>query len=277
MGNRRPPEADTGLVHAAGQVYDRGHDSPRHRLGPFQGVLHRGRQRAVPVVFQNAPAAFDRVVLAVIRRIVCRFQRQLPPVRELDQALHEPRAGTGDFQAVVQVDQRPTHTAMRGLAIGPLQLQAIRHKVAGACPSADRSRDVPKTTFSGSPSTSRMPAGASTASGCTSWSAARADFRPRATPRRENSPIFTLALVSSEMRSVSGSYAARTWTCRRLSKIASVSGTFFGSSGSCVLFRSWRMTFTYCVSPMGPFCRARVEVQTPLVASVYAVKYASVG
>ena len=86
---------------------------------------------AVPTVLQDSPAAFDPVVLAVIRRVVGQFQRQLVAVGELDQTFHELRAGTADLRAVVQVDQQPIHAGMCGAAMIPPQFQAIRHEVAG--------------------------------------------------------------------------------------------------------------------------------------------------
>jgi len=50
---------------------------------------------------------------------------------------------------------------------------------------------------------------------------------PRDQPRRENSPILTFAFVSSETRSVPASAADRVCTTIRISKIASVSESFF--------------------------------------------------
>ena len=91
---------------------------PCHRFGPLQSGLNGSQQRTVPVVFQDTPAAFDQIVLAVIRWVVCQFQRQLVSVREINQTLHELRSGTGDFRAVVQIDQQPTHAGMCGLAVG---------------------------------------------------------------------------------------------------------------------------------------------------------------
>ena len=130
-------EADAGLVDTVQQMHDRSHPTPCHRLGPLQSGFDGSQQRAVPVVFQDTPAAFDRVVLAVIRRVVRQFQCQLMPIRELDQTLHELRSGTGDFRAVVQIDQQPAYAGMCGLAVGPPQFQTIRHKVAGIARRAE--------------------------------------------------------------------------------------------------------------------------------------------
>ena len=118
------------LVDAVEQMYERSYAMPGHGLCPTQRGLDGGQQSTVPMVFQDAPAAFDRIVLAVVRRIVSQFQRQLISVREFDQSLHELRAGTGDLRAVVQIDQQPAHAGVRRPAVTPPHFQSIGHKVA---------------------------------------------------------------------------------------------------------------------------------------------------
>ena len=207
---RGPADGQSGRGHA-----------PCHRLGPCQCGVDGGQQCAIPVIFQDTPAPFDEIVFAVIGRVVRQFQRELMPVRELDQAFHELSPGTGDLRAVVQIDQQPTHARMRKLAVGPPQFQAIRHEVARV-PARCRRRcsvdccQLPKS----------RPVPAERRDACHGQQRAT-DSSPRATPPRENAPIFTLALVSSEMRSVSEVSAARVWTCFKWSKMASVSGFFF--------------------------------------------------
>ncbi len=51
-------------------------------------------------------------------------------IRELDQTLHELRPGTGDFRAVVEIDQQAADPRIHGPAVGPPQLQTIRYEVA---------------------------------------------------------------------------------------------------------------------------------------------------
>jgi hypothetical protein len=89
------------------------------------------------MVFQNAPATFDGIIFAVLGWIVGEFQRQLGALRELDQPLHELRAGTGNLRAVVQIDQQAIYSRMRGLAAAPPQFQAIRYEVAGVARRAE--------------------------------------------------------------------------------------------------------------------------------------------
>ena len=57
-------------------------------------------------------------------------------------------------------------------------------------------------------------------------------FTVRADQPRENSHTLTFALVSSEIRSVFGSFNARRREAWTLSKMASVSGIFFRDASS---------------------------------------------
>ena len=50
---------------------------PSHRAGISQHRFNRVQQRPVPMSFQDAPASFNRVVFAVIRRIVRRCLKSL--------------------------------------------------------------------------------------------------------------------------------------------------------------------------------------------------------
>ncbi|MCM8613019.1 hypothetical protein, partial [Accumulibacter sp.] len=49
---------------------------PSHALRPLQHRLGIGQLGAVPVPFQDSPAALDGVVLAVVRRILSHKQLQ---------------------------------------------------------------------------------------------------------------------------------------------------------------------------------------------------------
>ena len=52
---------------------------PSHGPGPVQHPRRVVQQSSIPVIFQDAPTAFDRVVFAVIRRIVNQHES---PVRD---------------------------------------------------------------------------------------------------------------------------------------------------------------------------------------------------
>jgi hypothetical protein len=61
----------------------------------------------------------------------------LPLVREVDQAFHELRPRTGDFRAVVQIDQQPVHVGIGGLPLAPPPVQTVGHEVAGVTRGAE--------------------------------------------------------------------------------------------------------------------------------------------
>ena len=74
------------LVH---EVNNRLEPLPSHCACPLQRTFHRIKQCSVPVHFQNAPASLDRVVLAVIGRIVGQNDIQISRSGKLDHSLHE--------------------------------------------------------------------------------------------------------------------------------------------------------------------------------------------
>src|SRR5512132_2203059 len=74
---------------------------PCHRPRPTQHCLHTRQQRPVPVPLQDPPTTLDRIVLAVIGRIVHQLDHQTEPVRELHQPLDELRPPTRRLRAVV--------------------------------------------------------------------------------------------------------------------------------------------------------------------------------
>ena len=59
----------------------------------------------IPVDLQHAPAAFDRVVLAMVRRVVHQFYRQLGRLRPLHESIDELAAVAVVLRSVVQVKQ----------------------------------------------------------------------------------------------------------------------------------------------------------------------------
>jgi hypothetical protein len=72
----------------------------------------------------------------------------------------------------------------------------------------------------------KMPKGVNVAVGLKSWSAAL--VLVRLLPRRENGPIWTVALASIEIRRMSSARSASGLTSFSGSKMASVCLTFFG-------------------------------------------------
>ena len=153
----------------------------------------------------------DRIVFAVIRRVVCQFQRQLMPIRELDQTLHE--------------------LHQQNLAIsGPLSRSTNSQRTAdtrpGGC-STTIPGDLPQSHWYHA--TCRRPYSVDDCQlpeyqrcrhgvRMMSWSAARRASSRGPRRARELADLH-LGSVSSEMRSVSGTWMASECTSRRWSKI----------------------------------------------------------
>lgn len=74
-------------------------------LGETNDSLARVQQAAIPVLFQYAPHALNRIVLAVIGWIVGQVNRPLKVVSQLGHAEHELSTPTVVFRAVIQINQ----------------------------------------------------------------------------------------------------------------------------------------------------------------------------
>lgn len=82
------------------------------------------------MAFQNAPTPLNRVVLAVIRRLIHQLDCHLVPVHKVHQAFQELGPGTGDFRAVVQFDVQALDTWVGHFPFAPPEIQAIGQEVA---------------------------------------------------------------------------------------------------------------------------------------------------
>ena len=58
------------------------------------------------MVFENTPTAFDRILLAVIGRVVCQAYGKIGLAHKLYNPLHELGTPTMVFGAIVQVDDQ---------------------------------------------------------------------------------------------------------------------------------------------------------------------------
>ncbi len=81
------------------------------------------------MVFQNAPATFDRIVFAVIRWIVHQTNPQIIAVGKLHQPLDELRAAAGQLWTLVEIDHQLADVPIVLKAVLPPLLQTIRNKV----------------------------------------------------------------------------------------------------------------------------------------------------
>src|SRR6185437_6186124 len=174
--------------------------------GPPQYVLDRTQQGSVPVLFQNAPTPLDRVVLAVVRRQVNQFHLDPMTIHELHESLHKLRARTVDFRTVVEFDLEAFDAGMDRAAFAPPAFQSIGDEVAGLVRTTEddpRLMDVDAAAIEFEDAERDQDR-----FGRHVWSTALSGSAARVLPPREKSPTFTLALVSREILSVSGSWRA---------------------------------------------------------------------
>ena len=110
---------DTFFVQLRYQLYGGMLLVPRHPLRHFDNGFHRVQYTPPPVVLEGTKAAFDGIVLAMIRRIVQQREIELTLVREAYQAMHVLRAATLILWAVVLVDGQRTYPWTARLVVFP--------------------------------------------------------------------------------------------------------------------------------------------------------------
>src|SRR5262249_55661632 len=81
--------------------------APPHPPGLLQDHLQPVQQRRSPLLFHHPPTVLDRVVLAVVRRVVHQPYLQTAPVAELHQPPQPLRPLPPIVGAVVQIDHQP--------------------------------------------------------------------------------------------------------------------------------------------------------------------------
>src|SRR5215510_7274333 len=92
------------LIGRRDQFYDRPLALPGHRRSKPDHGLKRVEQGTVPVVFQDAPAALDRIVLTMIGRIVSQTHGQASELGKIHDAPHELGPSTLVLWAIIEVD-----------------------------------------------------------------------------------------------------------------------------------------------------------------------------
>ena len=99
------PWAGKRLFIGLAAKHDDGLDAfPRHALRPLQHGFGIHQLSAIPMLLQDAPAPFDRVVLAVVGWEVKQLVRPAGGVGKVDHALEELGAPAATFRAVVGLD-----------------------------------------------------------------------------------------------------------------------------------------------------------------------------
>ena len=104
---------------------------PGHGLGKAQHGLFGIEQTAIPMLLQYTPDSFDRVVLAVIGRIVGQLDRHLKLVHELGDPFHKLSPTAMVFGTIVLIDQQSPNVAKPSADRQPEVAQAVDDEVAG--------------------------------------------------------------------------------------------------------------------------------------------------
>src|SRR5690349_23507790 len=77
---------------------------PGHALGKLDHGIDCVEYDTIPVILQNAPAAFDWIVFAVIGWIVGQTHRQTAALSKSEHPLHELAASAMVLRAIVKID-----------------------------------------------------------------------------------------------------------------------------------------------------------------------------
>src|SRR4051812_12696804 len=99
-------------IDCAAELDNRLQPFPRHPLGPFQHRLHIDQLGAIPMQLHNSPTAFNRIVLAVIGRVIQQLERLADGIGKLHHAMEKLRPHTAAFRAVVHFDLHPIDLAL---------------------------------------------------------------------------------------------------------------------------------------------------------------------
>lgn len=104
---------------------------PCHGAGKLYNGFHAVHEVAVPVVFKYAPTAFNRIVLAVVGRIVRKLQADAGLRHKLNEPREELRPSAVTFGTVIQIEQERLDLWKAFLVGLPPLAKNIRKAVAG--------------------------------------------------------------------------------------------------------------------------------------------------
>ena len=136
-------EGHAFLIDLAGQGREGMNPLLGHAAGPTEHGIDVCQQRAIPVLLQNAPAALDRVVLAVVRRVVQELDGFADVIGKFHHPFEELRALAIAFRPVVGLDLQPGEVpAFLGRQTVPPLIQAIDDEVAGFGRTAEDEVDL---------------------------------------------------------------------------------------------------------------------------------------
>ena len=98
------PERDTFVVHFAAQRDNRMQPLPGHLLGPFQHRLRIDQFRPIPLQFSDTPATLNRIIFAMVRRVIQQPDRLLNRVGKLYHTMQKLGASATALGTIVHLD-----------------------------------------------------------------------------------------------------------------------------------------------------------------------------
>ena len=98
------PERDTFVVHFAAQRDHRMQPLPGHLFGPFQHRLRIDQFRPIPLQFSDTPATLNRMIFAMVRRVIQQPDRLLNRVGTLYHTMQKWGASATALGTIVHLD-----------------------------------------------------------------------------------------------------------------------------------------------------------------------------
>ena len=111
--HRRLPERDALVVHFAAQFHHRVQPLPGHLLRPPQHRLGIDQLRAIPLQLQDTPTPLNRILFAMVRRIIQQLHRLVDIVSKLHHAMEKLRPPATALRTVVHFDLEQTRLRLR--------------------------------------------------------------------------------------------------------------------------------------------------------------------
>lgn len=114
---------------------------PRHVRGQIEHLVPGVEYFAPPMVFQDAPHPFNRVVFAVVRRIIGQLQVDIVPSGKLDQSLDQLGPMALGFRPVIHVqDERVWPKPSPPFR--PQVVQSVHNKIGGHRAFGEKEPDI---------------------------------------------------------------------------------------------------------------------------------------
>src|SRR6516225_6753096 len=136
--HRRLTERDAFVVDLTTELDNRMNTLPGHPLGPLHHRLHIDQLRPIPLQLQDTPAPLNRIILAVIRRVIQQLNRLVYVVGKLHHTREKLCPPAPALWTVVHFDLEPTRSRFcLVIQSVPLGCEGIHDAVTGFVGAAE--------------------------------------------------------------------------------------------------------------------------------------------